>query len=39
MKRWIFSRSVKIDTAEDIIRENVNLEWKNAHRKQPSIHL
>jgi hypothetical protein len=32
MKRWIFSFSVKIDTAEDILRENVNLKYKNAHR-------
>ncbi len=31
MKRWIFSCSVKIDTAEDIILGNVNLEYKNAH--------
>lgn len=31
MKRWIFSFSVKIDTAGDIVLGNVNLEYKNAH--------
>lgn len=39
MKRWFFLCSVKIDASEDIILRNVNLEFKNAHLQQSSIHL
>lgn len=31
MKRWFFLWFVKIDTAENVIRANVNLKSKNAH--------